>query len=120
MGAKGNDNTNDNAIVDAIVDKLADGDTETANVLGVGASKAPETVAYGVTQSFVGKARQPRYHTIAIREDGSIFVMHETYVSWQDATKAAKALVAKDSGTLYWIADQYKAFQRRVARERDA
>ena len=75
-------------------------------------------VAFGVTSSVAGRARTPSYHVTAIHEDGTVEILQGTYKSWQSATEAAKNLVTKTGGdTQYWIADQTKAFQKRLAKE---
>ena len=81
-----------------------------------------QPVAYGVTSAVAGRTRQPVYLTTTIDADGTVTANESPlYNSWQDATKAAKAMAAK-AGVVdgemchYWIADQVKAFQKRIAK----
>jgi len=61
------------------------------------------------------------YLVTSIAEDGSITpITSPTYNSWQEVAAAAKAMAREESKAQgepveYWIADQVKAFQKRLA-----
>ena len=77
-------------------------------------------VAYGVTQMVSGRTRQPVYLITSIAEDGTVTTLTDTtYKSWQEVTIAAKKKAIESpmvdgEPVHYWIADQIKAFQKRI------
>ena len=73
-------------------------------------------VAFGVTSGVKGRAKTPIYFTTEISEDGIVTVHETEFRSWNAATIASKALASKIDAE-YWIADQVKAFQKRLVRE---
>jgi len=85
------------------------------------ANQENNPVAFGVTSAEMGRTRKPVYLVTAIEEDGTIrTITSPVYASWQEVAQAAKTLAAQESkrqGELveYWIADQVKAFQKRLA-----
>jgi len=80
------------------------------------AANTNPVVAMGVAQTTTGALMQPRYHTSEILADGTIRVNEkESFPSWQAATAESKSRADKAS-VPYLIADQVKAFQRRLAK----
>ena len=88
---------------------MADKASETA--------RAADYVAYGVTVTEDARRFTPTYHVTGITDDGVIVILPGNHKSWNDATAASKAMAA-DAGAPYWIADNVKAFQRKVAARR--
>ena len=79
-----------------------------------------ETIAYGVTVEYSGKAKVPSYFVTAIKEDGSIEILKDlSGKSWQEVTAKSKER-ANDNAVPYWIADQTKAFQKRLVKDQNA
>ena len=75
-----------------------------------------EVVAYGVTSQTNAKKTETKYFVTTIDDEGKqITLLDQPFKSWQDATKDAKEKAEKDS-VPYWIADQTKAFQKRIAK----
>ena len=81
-----------------------------------------EIIAFGVAQGTKGRARTPVYFATQVFEDGTVVQLETEYPSWQAATAGAKDLAAKETERTgehvgYMIADQIKAFQKRLQRE---
>ena len=76
---------------------------------------ATTIVGRGVTSREVGPLLQPVYFTTRIMSDGTVQVDNKPYVSWNAATVASKD-ACKGTTAVYMIADQIKAFQKRLAR----
>jgi len=74
-------------------------------------------VGRGVTQTTKGALLQPIYHTTTIFSDGTVKTDQGDHISWNSATLAAREAV-KGTNQVYMIADQVKAFQKRLARAR--
>jgi hypothetical protein len=77
---------------------------------------AKQIVGRGVAQTVRGALLQPVYHTSTVFADGTVEVAENVaYKSWQDATAAARGMV-EGTDAVYMIADQVKAFQKRLAK----
>ena len=80
-------------------------------------SKESLPIAFGVTSGFKGRARTPVYFVTEISEEGVVITLSNEFPSWQAATAAAKEKAFNSDDAIYMIADQIKAFQKRLIRE---
>ncbi len=74
-------------------------------------------IAFGVTSAFKGRAKTPVYFVTEISEAGIVTILDTNeFRSWQEVTVAAKKKAIDSDDAIYMIADQIKAFQKRLQR----